>query len=392
MRRRILIIDDDPIVRRVLAAQVEALGHAAEAAPDGVSGLDACKRFQPDLVLCDLYMPGLDGYGVIARLAHDHPELPVIVVSGVGDIADAVRALRHGAWDYVTKPLPEPAVLAHAIDGAVERARLRAENQRVREHLETANRQLEASLRALEDDENAGRHIQFTLLPRERLVIDGYECSWHLVTSAILSGDFVDYFAIDERRFGFYIADVSGHGVSSAFVTVLLKSQMARLAERHRLYGDDTLLDPAATLAHLNREIVEGRHGKYLTMFYGVVDSAAGELTYANGGQFPFPLAFDGSEVREIGGKSPPVGLFRGRSWRNQRLPLTPVFALSMFSDGILETLPEPDLTSKRDHLRACASHADTDAHGIADALHLVTDRAPPDDVSILALRRLEPA
>jgi len=389
MGERVLVIDDDEVIRLVLGACLEHLGHEVETAANGIAGLDAVERNPPALVLCDLYMPGIDGFGVLGRLGADHPELPVVVVSGVGDIGDAVRALRHGAWDYVTKPLPDPGVLAHVIDGALERARLRVENRLYREHLEDANRKLESSLRALEDDENAGRRIQFALLPQERLVIDGYECSWHLLTSAILSGDFVDYFKIDARHFGFYIADVSGHGVSSAFITVLLKSQMARFVERHRLYGDDTILDPARVLAALNREVLAGRYGKYLTMFYGVVDAEADELVYANGGQFPFPLAWDGATVHSIGGRSSPVGLFRDRSWHNQTLPLTPVFALSMFSDGILDTLPQSGLAAKHDCLRACASHADVDAHGMASALQLDAGHAPPDDVSILSLRKL---
>ena len=72
------------------------------------------------------------------------------------------------------------------------------------------------------------------------------------MTSAFLSGDFVDYFAIDHEHCGFYMADVSGHGVSSAFVTVLLKSYMGGYLERHQQSGDPTILDPAAVFVWLD--------------------------------------------------------------------------------------------------------------------------------------------
>ncbi|NIV97684.1 SpoIIE family protein phosphatase, partial [Candidatus Saccharibacteria bacterium] len=86
----------------------------------------------------------------------------------------------------------------------------------------------------LREDEEAGRRLQFQLLPRDNQSFGDYQFSRKLWTSLYLSGDFVDYFYIDEDHLGFYIADVSGHGVPSAFVTVLLKSYMNRYLELFR--------------------------------------------------------------------------------------------------------------------------------------------------------------
>jgi len=81
-------------------------------------------------------MPELDGYEVIRRVREEAPELPLIVISGTGHINDAVRALKLGAWDYITKPIEDMNVILHAIDKALERARLIRENREYREHLE----------------------------------------------------------------------------------------------------------------------------------------------------------------------------------------------------------------------------------------------------------------
>jgi len=391
----ILIIDDDTAIRDVFAFYLKRLGYAVVTAADGQSGIDLCRSGNPDLVLCDLRMPGMDGLEVLAVLTREFPETPVIVVSGMGGLADAIQALKLGAWDYVTKPIEDFAVLDHAVGSALERARLRAENRSYREHLELVNAQLERSLHKLREDETAGRNIQFRLLPEEHVVFgghnghDGYECSRHLLTSAILSGDFVDYFDIDEDHFGFYMADVSGHGVSSAFITVLLKSYMGRYVERYRQHGDRTILDPAAVLAGLNRDILAGRHGKYLTMFYGVLNPSAARLDFANGGQFPFPILYDGEQTRSIGGRSPPVGLFEDAEYRTQTLAIPPVFGISLFSDGILETLPQSGLSAKQDYLHTLARGTDFDAVSLAHSLKLDQGSAPPDDVSVLSLRRL---
>lgn len=392
MATDILIIDDETAIAELFAFYLKRLGYTVFTAADGERGIDTCRQRSPALVLCDLRMPGMDGLEVLAVLTREFPEMPVIVVSGMGGFADAIQALKLGAWDYITKPIEDLAVLEHAVGKALERARLRAENRLYREHLEQVNGQLERSLRKLEEDETAGRNIQFRLLPDEHVVFggrDGYECSRHLRTSAILSGDFIDYFDIDDHHFGFYMADVSGHGVSSAFITVLLKSYMGRYVERNRQHGDGTILDPSAVLAGLNRDILAGRHGKYLTMFYGVLDLANARLDFANGGQFPFPILYDGEQTRLIGGRSPPVGLFEDAEYRTQSLEISPVFGISLFSDGILETLPQPGLSAKQDFLQGLACGVDHDAVELARSLKLDQGMAPPDDISVFSLRRL---
>lgn len=393
MATDVLIIDDESAVRDVFALYLKHLGYAVFTAPDGRSGIETCRNINPALVLCDLRMPGMDGLEVLAVLTREFPETPVLVVSGMGGFADAIQALKLGAWDYVTKPIEDFAILNHAVANALERARLRAENRSYREHLEKINTQLERSLHQLREDETAGRNIQFRLLPDEQMVFGGdhgYECSHHLLTSAILSGDFVDYFNIDDDHFGFYMADVSGHGVSSAFITVLLKSYMGRYVERHRQYGDRTILDPAAVLAGLNRDILAGRHGKYLTMFYGVVNIGTAHLNFANGGQFPFPILYDGEKTRSIGGRSTPVGLFEDAEYQAQSLEIPPVFCISLFSDGILEVLPQNGLSAKQVYLHQLACGTGLNAASFARSLKLDRGSAPPDDISVLSLRRLE--
>ncbi|MDS4027469.1 MAG: SpoIIE family protein phosphatase [Candidatus Contendobacter sp.] len=387
---RILTIDDEDLVREILTAYLEDSGFEVIQASDGQTGIDLIQRQSPDLVLCDLRMPGMDGLQVLATVTRDFPELPILVVSGMGGMSDAIQALKLGAWDYVTKPIEDMAVLEHAINHALERARLRRENREHREHLEIVNEQLQQTLRRLQEDEAAARRIQFQLLPENDKQYRNYRFSRHLLTSQFLSGDFVDYFAIDGDHLGFYIADVSGHGVSSAFVTVMLKSYMGRYRELHRQNRDKGILNPAETLSRLNREIFGCRMDKYLTMFYGIIHWPSNRLRYSSGGQFPFPILFDGQRADYIGKKSLPIGLFDFASYQTENLDLPHRFVLALISDGILETLPQASLRDKQAFLLDLVRDTDLNIENLIQALGLDRAGPLPDDVTLLLIKRAE--
>lgn len=387
---RVLTIDDEPMVREVLAAYLEDSGFDVIQAGDGQTGIELIRREQPDLVLCDLRMPGMDGLQVLDTVTREFPDLPILVVSGMGSMSDAIQALKLGAWDYVTKPIEDMAVLEHAIGHALERARLRRENREHREHLEMINEQLRQTVRRLQEDEAAARRIQFQLLPEDKKQYRHYRFSRHLLTSQYLSGDFVDYFAIDGDHLGFYIADVSGHGVSSAFVTVMLKSYIGRYRELHRQNRDKGILNPAETLGRLNREIFGCHMDKYLTMFYGVIDWPNNQLRYSSGGQFPFPILFDGTQARYINKKSLPIGLFDFASYQTDSISLPLHSSMVLISDGILETLPQSSLRDKQAFLLHLVDNIDLSIENLIQELGLDQTGLLPDDITLLLIERTD--
>lgn len=133
---KILIIDDEPIVLENMAVYFEDSGFSVIQSPDGQSGLEAFATHQPDLVLLDLRMPGLDGLEVLSRMKKRSSETPVIVVTGEGGMGDAVSALRLGAYDFITKPVLDMALLEHSAREALEKSRLVLENRKYRKFLE----------------------------------------------------------------------------------------------------------------------------------------------------------------------------------------------------------------------------------------------------------------
>jgi PAS domain S-box-containing protein len=133
---KILIIDDEPMIRSSLRDFFEDSGYTVLEAANGAEGVDTCLKENPDIVFTDLRMPVMDGFAVIERLTKSSPGTPLIVLSGQGTITDALSAVRLGAWDYITKPVLKMADLTVIINRVRERAALLEENNIYREHLE----------------------------------------------------------------------------------------------------------------------------------------------------------------------------------------------------------------------------------------------------------------
>jgi len=135
-RLSVLIVDDERIVRTSLAIYFDDVGYRVLEAENGLSAIELCHRDTPDLVFTDLRMPGMDGFGVVERLNADFPELPVVVISGVGNVNEAIKALHLGAWDYITKPIEDLEIIEITSKRVLERARLKRENREYRQRLE----------------------------------------------------------------------------------------------------------------------------------------------------------------------------------------------------------------------------------------------------------------
>jgi DNA-binding response OmpR family regulator len=118
-QNKVLIIEDDQMFRMTLSAFLEDSGYLVMEAADGAEGVDLFSREHPDIVLTDLRMPVLDGFGVIVRLREMSPGTPVIVVTGTGDAAALVEASHLGAWGALTKPIADLAMLEFAMDEAL---------------------------------------------------------------------------------------------------------------------------------------------------------------------------------------------------------------------------------------------------------------------------------
>ena len=134
MSARVLIIDDEQGVRSSLRGLLEDEGHQVVEASSGEAGIRAVTENDPDVVMLDLYLGGIDGLEVLARLSESGFPFPVIMMSGQADLEQAVEATRLGAMTFLEKPLGPEKVLA-TVSAAVELARLKRENEDLKEEV-----------------------------------------------------------------------------------------------------------------------------------------------------------------------------------------------------------------------------------------------------------------
>ncbi len=132
---RILIVDDELVVRDSLQKWFDSEGYETGAAPGGREALTAIQEKQWDLALLDIKMPGMDGMDLQKKLREVDPELIVVIMTGYASVETAVQALKAGAYDYITKPI-DPDELVHLVSNALGHKRYRRELERLRENLQ----------------------------------------------------------------------------------------------------------------------------------------------------------------------------------------------------------------------------------------------------------------
>lgn len=127
---KILIIEDEAAIRRVLSKILSEEGdtYQVEEAEDGLSGIEKIKNEDYDLVLCDIKMPKMDGVEVLEAVKKIKPEIPMVMISGHGDLETAVNTMRLGAFDYISKP-PDLNRLLNTVRNALDRKQLVVENK-----------------------------------------------------------------------------------------------------------------------------------------------------------------------------------------------------------------------------------------------------------------------
>jgi two-component system, OmpR family, alkaline phosphatase synthesis response regulator PhoP len=132
MRRRLLLVEDDPTLRQALAFNLSREGYDVASAADGAGALEAARNVGIDLILLDVMLPGMSGIEVLRVLRSEGVTTPVIILSAKGDEIDRVVGLKIGADDYVAKPFSRPELLAR-IEAVLRRHRREAEEP---EHIE----------------------------------------------------------------------------------------------------------------------------------------------------------------------------------------------------------------------------------------------------------------
>ena len=354
---RILVVDDEPgmvrAVERVLAPMhhVRAIGSSRQA-------IAVAASFDPALAILDVRMPELDGFDLMSALQARHPTLDFILMTGSVDDLDEklIRAIRGRAFYFIQKPF-DHEVLKTLVNRCLDLRWQREENRR--------------HLQRLEAEFLEARAFQQGLLPPADAVCNGTTIRCCYVPCSGLGGDFYDYAPGPSNTTAVLVADVSGHGVSAAMLTGIVKS--AFRSSQADGYA------PAAVVARVHGNLTDFSPERFITLFATLVSPSEGRLEYVNAGH---PAALlsrsDGTTVR-LGSTGPLVSpAFPFARWKVESVSIGEADRLLLYTDGVADALLESDELE-------VASIRDLDADAlIAEAQRRLTGREQPDDLTIL--------
>ncbi|BCD96928.1 PP2C family protein-serine/threonine phosphatase [Marinagarivorans cellulosilyticus] len=392
--KTVVLVDDDVATREYLATHLRDCELTVKEFSSALPAKDYLQANSAHVVITDLRLPQFNGLDLLRTINALKTPVPVILMSGIGNVSDVAQALRLGAADYLIKPILDVDVVVHSVNRALQVLALQQENDAYKERLERVNQELKEHVQLLERDQQAAKQVQSNLLPITPLTFSGIELSHRIVPSLYLSGDFVDYGYLHRRYVAFYLTDVSGHGASSAFVTVWLKQLVRRLFRERQMFNTEEGFNtaPAELLDVVNRELMQSRFFSHLTCVVGVIDTQTLEMCYVLAGHLPLPIIIspDG-KARYLEGKGKPVGLFEDASWTVNKVQLEEGFQLVMFSDGILETLPQEDLIDREKVLLDAMQGATSKLtlNEIATRLQLDCNQEAPDDIAMVLIKQL---
>ena len=333
----VLLVEDSPtdelLVRATLGA-VAGVKCGVTAVSYLSMALRRVKEERFDVILLDLGLPDAQGLETFARMHGAARDVPIIVLSGLGDDEVAVQAVQRGAQDFLPKSQMNGDILLRAIRYAIERHHAQEERERYALELQVKNQELLEELKM-------AREIQQALLPHQYPHFFADQHSLHFAhyyrPAAALSGDFFSVLRLSENQAGVLICDVMGHGVRAALIGTLargLVDQFMPVASR-----------PGEFLSSLNHELSEtfkqAGITAFATAFYYVADLATHQLSYANAGH-PNALILRRDDgvvdwLRVNGHHKPPLGMLDHINYPSFHSTLASHDSIVLFTDGLYE-------------------------------------------------------
>jgi phosphoserine phosphatase RsbU/P len=324
---KILVVDDVAENRDLLFRRLTRLGFQyIDQAANGVEALAAIGGKAYDLVLLDIMMPELDGFGVLEKLRRDGRinELPVLVISAMGEIEAVVRCIEFGAADFITKPF-NPTLLRARVLSTLEKKAL---SDLTRDELR--RKQLEL---------NEARILQLALAPPPfsgALGGRGFSIDVLLEPAKEVGGDLVDHFTIDDTVV-LALGDVSDKGAGAALMMARTHAMLRALTARPD--AAELFREPARALGIVNAALSSGNDScMFVTFLLAALDVTSGRLAYVRAGHIP-PFHRNGTgKVARLGCMGgPPLGLVENTVYRSDAVTLSPGDRLLIVTDGFTE-------------------------------------------------------
>jgi sigma-B regulation protein RsbU (phosphoserine phosphatase) len=310
---RILIADDQAHVREALALLLKNEGFVSETVSSPTAVVDAVRDRNFDVLLLDMNYArdttsGDEGLELLSRIRELDSSLPVVLMTAWASIELAVEAMQGGGRDFVQKPWDNDKLLG-SLRRQIEEGRVLREKKREVEE---------------------AREIQRRLVPAQLPKVSNCDIEAFWKPAFDVGGDYYDAIRLNENAVALCIADVAGKGLPAALLMSNVQASVRALAP---------VTTTAAEMCHeLNRVAVENtRSGKFITLFYGVLDSVQRTLRYSNAGHVPPFLVKEDGTVERLWEGGTVLGIFSDAQYEEREIRFAPGDRLVLVTDGITE-------------------------------------------------------
>jgi len=333
---RALVVDDDPVVLRLLTIFLQSRGYAVDHCEDGEAALARVRDGGINLVVTDRNMPRMDGLALCraVRALATPAYVYTIMLTASNEQQSLVAAMEAGVDDFIAKPLNLPEL----------GARLRAAERvlSLEAGLAHRNGQLAEAYGQLQRELELARTLQVGQLP-PRGEFGPVRFDWRFEASGYVGGDTFDYFTLGEHHLCFYLADVAGHGVAAAMMAFHAQHQLRAGGERMK----EALAHPGADLAQTAAAVVTQYNQSFLgmnetslfvTMLFGLLDLRTLRAALVQAGHPPALFsAREGAPFEAVGEGGVPVGVLAEPAYTARLLDLRAGARLVLYSDGVTD-------------------------------------------------------
>ncbi|TWT65225.1 PP2C family protein-serine/threonine phosphatase [Allorhodopirellula solitaria] len=383
----VLIAEDESATRMRLQRNLEKLGFQATAAENGAEAWKLFQEGEFPLVLTDWMMPEMDGLELVRKIRASGQQqyTYIIMLTSKSEKSELVEGMEAGADDFVSKPFDRNEL----------RVRVRA-GQRIIE-LEQA---LSLQNQRMKTDLDAAAELQSSLLPSRAPDVAGVSFCWAFRPCDELAGDILGVFKLGDNRIGFYVADVSGHGVAASLLSVSISRMMdptpspsSLLYETAPDNGELNIRPACEVLRELNRRFqIEECGGKFFSMAYGILDPSTRKLQLASAGHPPVIRVSKDQVAVALEAEGMLIGVIDDYEFEDCEVQLNPGDRLVAYSDGVVEQLDANDEEFSEKRLNE--QLADTRKISLEEAIEKLESSVVAwsheghlnDDLSILAM------
>lgn len=332
----VLIVEDDPVFRMMLTGFLNNEGCRVREAEDGLEGLRALREGMPDVLLCDLAMPVVTGMEFVEEVSLQYPMVPIIVISGTGNMSDVATALRHGVKDFLIKPLDNIMVLKSAIlsvlksqDSITGASGFSSQWVSVDDEA-IIDEELEWHIEELKTNPRAARELLLGLMPDTESVQGDWQLNYCVLQPADVQPVLLDYTWLMDGRLAFYVVDSASGDDNGTATTLLIRAFFNDFLRTRMAEGYDL----SDLIKLIEKGMLNSGYASPIRAIFGQFDATDRTLTVVSTGLAAMLQTSDGDQ------------LIQARSWLGNNARRNASVTLQLADSGGRLSLCETGTTS----------------------------------------------